>query len=399
MSHEKSQSYDRMNKLKCCVIVPTYNNHKTLKRVLDGILLQTANVIIVNDGSTDSTKNILADYPNLVQIHLEKNKGKGNALRQGFKKAKELEYDFAITIDSDGQHFPEDIPVFLNHLEQENQPVLLIGSRNMAQEGIPKKSSFGNKFSNFWFWFETGNKLQDTQSGYRLYPLNQIPEDFYTNKFEFEIEIIVRSSWNGVAVKNIPVQVLYDMNERVSHFRPFKDFTRISILNTVLVTIAIFYIKPRDFFRKLKKKGIKRFLIENVLESNDSKLKKSLSIALGVFIGIAPFWGFQTLLVLFLAYILKLNKVISFAFSNISFPPFIPFIIFASLKIGSLFIESDAVIFSSSNKSLDAIKENLFQYVVGSFIFATIMAILFGLSGYIILSVFSSKSKKQITNA
>jgi len=399
MSHEKLQSYDRMNKLKCCVIVPTYNNHKTLKRVLDGILLQTSNVIIINDGSTDSTKNILADYQDLVQIHLEKNKGKGNALRQGFKKAKELGYNFAITIDSDGQHFPEDFPVFLNHLEQEKQPVLLIGSRNMAQEGVPKKSSFGNKFSNFWFWFETGNKLQDTQSGYRLYPLNRIPEDFYTNKFEFEIEIIVRSSWKGVAVKNIPVQVLYDLNERVSHFRPFKDFTRISILNTVLVAIAIFYIKPRDFFRKLKKKGIKRFLIENVLESNDSKLKKSLSIALGVFIGIAPFWGFQTLLVLFLAYILKLNKVISFAFSNVSFPPFIPFIIFASLKIGSVFIESDAVLFSSSNKSLDAIKENLFQYVIGSFIFATIMAVFFGFSGYILLSVFSSKSKKQITNA
>ena len=75
-----SQSYDRMNKLKCCVIVPTYNNHKTLKRVLDGILVQTSNIIVVNDGSTDSTKNILADYPNLVQIHLEKNQGKGNAL-------------------------------------------------------------------------------------------------------------------------------------------------------------------------------------------------------------------------------------------------------------------------------------------------------------------------------
>lgn len=106
---------------------------------------------------------------------------------------------------------------------------------------------------------------------------------------------------------------MYDLNERVSHFRPFKDFTRISILNTVLVAIAIF-TSSQEIFRKLKKKGIKRFLIENVLESNDSKLKKSLSIALGVFIGIAPFWGFQTLLVLFLAYILKLNKVISFAF-------------------------------------------------------------------------------------
>ena len=97
----------------------------------------------------------------------------------------------------------------------------------MTQEGVPKKSSFGNKFSNFWFWFETGIKLEDTQSGYRLYPLKTIPKNYFTRKFEFEIEVIVRSAWNGVAVKNVPIKVLYDPSERVSHFRPFKDFTRI----------------------------------------------------------------------------------------------------------------------------------------------------------------------------
>ena len=136
----------------------------------------------------------------------------------------------------------------------------------MSQDGIPKKSSFGNKFSNFWFWFETGIKLDDTQSGYRLYPLQFIPKRFFTKKFEFEIEVIVRTAWNGIPVKNVPVNVLYDPNERVSHFRPFKDFTRISILNTILVFVTLFYIKPRDFFRSFKKKSFKNFLRENVLE-------------------------------------------------------------------------------------------------------------------------------------
>ena len=127
----------------------------------------------------------------------------------------------------------------------------------MTQSGIPKKSSFGNNFSNFWFTFETGVKLTDTQSGYRLYPLKPLANlRYYTNKFEFEIEIIVRASWKGIKVKNVPIQVLYDESERVSHFRPFKDFTRISVLNTVLVLISLIYIKPRDFFRSLKKKRI-----------------------------------------------------------------------------------------------------------------------------------------------
>ncbi len=220
-----------------CVIIPTYNNHKTLKRVLDGVLLYTHNIIVVNDGSTDTTSQILSEYASLVIISLEKNSGKGIALQAGFKKAQLLGYDYAITIDSDGQHYPSDLPVFIEEIKKSEHPVLLIGSRNMAHDSVPKKSSFGNKFSNFWFKFETGIELSDTQSGFRAYPLKFLPKKFYSSKFEFEIEIIVRLAWNGIEVKNIPIQVLYDPAERVSHFRPFRDFTRISIVNTVLVTI------------------------------------------------------------------------------------------------------------------------------------------------------------------
>jgi glycosyltransferase involved in cell wall biosynthesis len=384
----------RMEQLKVCVIIPTYNNHKTLKRVLDSVLHYTSNVIVVNDGSTDSTAQILEAYSHLVQIHHSKNTGKGKALRNAFKKALDLNYDYAITIDSDGQHFASDIPSFIAALETDAE-VLLIGSRNMTQENVPKKSSFGNKFSNFWFWFETGNKLEDTQSGFRLYPLKKIPSSYFTNKFEFEIEVIVRSAWKDIPVKNIPVQVLYDPEERVSHFRPFKDFTRISILNTVLVTIALFYIKPRDFFRKLKKKGFKKFFLENILESNDSNARKAFSIALGVFIGICPFWGFQTILVLFLAVLLKLNKAIAFAFSNVSFPPFIPFVIYGSLKIGSYFIVSDKPLILSMDMTLADIQKNIVQYLVGSFILATSMALLFGLTGYLLLILADNLKQKK----
>jgi glycosyltransferase involved in cell wall biosynthesis len=388
------QAIEAINRLKVCVIVPTYNNNKTLKRVLDSVLEYTSNIIVVNDGSTDDTSNILKQYSQLTQVHHPKNAGKGLALRNGFKKAIELNYNYALTIDSDGQHFASDIPKFIAEIEN-NKPVLLIGSRNMTQEGVPKKSSFGNKFSNFWFWFETGIKLEDTQSGYRLYPLKQIPKHYFTNKFEFEIEVIVRSVWKGIPIKNIPIQVLYDPQERVSHFRPFKDFTRISILNTVLVLIALLYIKPRDFFFSFKKKGIKKFLLENILHSQDSKLKKSLSIALGVFIGIAPLWGFQTIIVLSLAVLFRLNKAISFAFSNISFAPFIPFIIYGSLKTGSYFIPSQTPLFLDTAMTFADIQDNIKQYLVGSVIFATIMSFVFGLFGYLALTFFSIFKNKN----
>src|SRR5690606_2946021 len=236
---------------------------------------------------------VLAGYPELTVIHLPHNKGKGNALRIGFREATVHGFDYAITIDSDGQHFPDDIPVFVRAIEAEGM-ALLIGDRNMDREGIPGKSSFGNRFSNFWFRFETGIRLSDTQSGFRLYPLHELQNiRFYTTKFEFEIEVIVKAAWRGVPIRNVPVRVLYDPDERVSHFRAFLDFTRISILCTLLVLVTLLYIRPRNYFRTFNEKGFQRFFLEDLLHSKDSSLKQSLSVALGVLIGVSPFWGFQ----------------------------------------------------------------------------------------------------------
>ncbi|MDN4030850.1 DUF2062 domain-containing protein [Chryseobacterium gambrini] len=380
-----SEVRNAISEKKICVLIPTYNNEKTLKRVIDGVLDYTEDIIVVNDGSTDSTREILRSYSQIEVIDLPENKGKGNGLKIGFRKAKELGYDYAITIDSDGQHYPDDIPVFVEALLNEKEDVLLIGNRNMSQDGIPKKSSFGNRFSNFWFWFETGIKLEDTQSGYRLYPLHKIPKKYFTPKFEFEIEIIVRTAWRHVPVKNVPVKVLYDPAERVSHFRPFKDFTRISILNTILVTITLLYIIPRNFVNNFKKKSIKRFIKEDVLESDGSNRIKAFSIALGVFVGFSPFWGFHTLIVISLAVLFKLNKVLAFFASNVSLPPFIPFIIAASLFLGSPFVHGDSNIFSQE-LNFDLVKNNLLQYVIGSFILATSASAILGVATFLFLN-------------
>lgn len=241
---------------KVCVLVPTYNNEQTLDQVLRDVLIYTDQVIVVNDGSTDSTRELLQKFSQIDLVSYPINKGKGYALRQGFKRAVEKGFDYAISIDSDGQHFAEDLHKFLTRLA-DHPAAIIIGARNMDQSSVPGKSSFGNKFSNFWFWVETGLRMEDTQSGYRLYPVKQLsPMRFLTRKFEFEIEVLVRSSWKGIEMIHVPVRVFYaERGKRVSHFRPFKDFTRIGILNTFLVTIALFYIKPRNLFRMLKKKS------------------------------------------------------------------------------------------------------------------------------------------------
>lgn len=395
MIESSENNTDKIKEWGICILIPTYNNHKTLQRVLDGVLAFTSDVIVVNDGSTDQTEALLETYKDkLTLLHLPQNKGKGNALKAGFAKAHALGFSYAITIDSDGQHYPSDIPVFLDYLAQaKNKNILLIGSRNMNQEGVPKKSSFGNKFSNFWFWFETGISLSDTQSGYRLYPLKKLAKKYYTRKFEFEIEVIVRAAWNEVEVKNIPVHVLYDKSERVSHFRPFKDFTRISLLNTVLVCITLLYIIPRNFFRSFKKKSFKAFINEDLLGSNDTASVKALSIGLGTFIGLSPLWGLHSFLAIFLAITFRLNKVLAFAFSNVSIPPMIPLIIYASLQLGYYIVPNGSQHIALSEYSLTAISEHLVQYVLGSFALAITVSFCLGSISFFFISI-SNKQKK-----
>lgn len=393
IANKHQEILTELSDLKCCVLIPTYNNEKTLHKVIESVLAYTSDIIIINDGSTDSTSTILENFPSLIQIHFLMNKGKGMALRAGFKKAFADGFDYAITIDSDGQHYADDIPVFVNEIKN-NEGALLIGSRNMSHESVPGGSSFGNKFSNFWFWAETGIKLNDTQSGFRLYPLKLMNAmKFYTSKFEFEIESIVKASWRGVVVKNVPIKVLYN-DERVYHFRPYKDFARISVLNTWLILVALLYIKPRDLYRKMRKKGFKKFFAENVLKSDDSPKKKSLSIALGVFLGLTPFWGFHGILSLSLAAVFKLNKAIAFAFSNISIPPLIPFIIYGSLELGGLVFGTEIKLdFDNIVENVKLLKQ-VKEFLVGSFILATLGAIVFGTTGYLYL-IFRAKNKHE----
>lgn len=383
--------------LKVCVLVPTYNNAGTIASLLNDIQTFTRNILVVNDGSTDRTAEILHGFSLVSQVSYSKNRGKGFALRQGFKKAVELGYDYAITIDSDGQHFASDLPSFLEALEK-SPGSLFIGARNMNQSGVPAKSSFGNRFSNFWFKVETGIRLPDTQSGYRLYPVGRLKNmHFFTRKYEFEIEVIVRAAWKGIPVKPVPVSVFYpEPGERISHFRPFWDFTRISLLNTVLVGIAFLYIWPRDFFRKLLfQKKWREALVHELLHPHQSDIRKAASAAFGIFMGIIPIWGFQLIVAIFLSVVLKLNKVLVILFANISIPPVIPFVIYASYKVGAYWMPGSAHDISfSKSLSLSAIRYNFSQYLLGSVTLAIVSGLAAGLLTFGLLKIFKKKPRK-----
>lgn len=368
--------------INCCVLIPTYNNQKTLQRVIDGVLeyADAKDVIVINDGATDGTADILASYANRIHVlKNEPNQGKGFSLRKGFKEAIRLGYDNAISIDSDGQHLPGDIPLFIE-AAQAHPGALLMGSRNMEQEGVPGKSSFGNKFSNFWFWFETGLTLPDTQTGFRLYPLEPLKKTrLFTTKFETEIEVIVKLAWKDVPVIPINIRVIYDKNERVTHFRPFRDFTRISILNTWLVTLTLLWYLPRRIFLYIQKKGLWKLIKEEAIKPGESNFSKAISIGFGFFMGIVPIWGFQLLIGIPLSMYFRMNKVLFITAANISIPPMIPLIIFGSYKLGGLFYQNGVQLSDISDLTLESIHVNFVQYFLGG----TVLAIAAGLLGFL----------------
>ncbi|MCH5329404.1 MAG: DUF2062 domain-containing protein [Alistipes sp.] len=387
MTERRASCIERVAALKCAVIIPTYNNGGTIARVVNDVKRYAPDVIVVNDGSTDDTAAILASIPDIRVWGYGRNRGKGYALKYALKRASDEGFDYALTIDADGQHFADDIPAFIDRIEAAPDS-LLVGARNLAADNMPAKNSFANKFSNFWYKVETGRTLTDTQSGFRLYPLRRLQGlRMMTGRYEFEVEIIVRAAWRGIEVENIPVKVWYPpAEERVSHFRPLRDFTRISILNTVLVLCALLCYYPWRFLRSLTRENIRRFFDRQVLHSGESNLRMAASMGWGACCGVLPIWGYQLIFAVTTAHLLRLNKVVAGVFSNVSIPPAIPFILYGSMVLGAavLGIENR---FASGEITLENIGVSLWQYLVGSAVLASMVGAAVFAAGWIAMTV------------
>ena len=230
------------------VIIPTYNNAGTLKDVLSRTLAQGLPIVVVDDGCTDGTRVILSGFKDVTVIAHPKNQGKGAALKTAFRWALEKGYAYAVTIDSDGQHYPEDIPELL---KAKGERTIVVGSR--TTRGANAGGSFANRFSNFWFTAYTGISLTDTQTGFRLYPLRDLPSlKVVGNRYEAELSLLLFSAWKGLRLVPVQVHVNYP-KDRVTHFRPFQDFMRITLVNIIGLPLAIFYGWPRILLHKLLK--------------------------------------------------------------------------------------------------------------------------------------------------
>ena len=269
--------------------VPVYNNKDTVADLVAGCRSIIKNVVVVDDGSTDVDVASLLSGTDVVVLKHETNLGKGKAILTASKYIEEQGGLFMITIDADGQHNPPDIEKFIPLLN-DNDPAIIIGSRNFNTENVPGKSRFGREFANFWLRLETGIYIDDCQSGFRAYPVRHINRmKFSGSHYDFEAEVLAKAAWAGLNLKTVEVGVVYpESGKRVSSFRPFMDNLRISHTHAMLIGRRLLPLKHKRFvekkkndFRILRQPGK---LFKMLLRENATPAGLAAAAAVGIFL-------------------------------------------------------------------------------------------------------------------
>jgi glycosyltransferase involved in cell wall biosynthesis len=221
-----------MNQENFVVVIPAYNEEKTIRDIVKRTLKQCDKVIVVDDGSSDGTIAELENLP-IDLIKHEKNQGKASSLWDGFQFALKSKIDFIITLDGDAQHAPEDIRLLISdRIKYSNH--IIIGARLADKGSMPAKRYYANKIANFWIAWASGHPISDSQSGFRLYPVNLFDNfKISTSKnssFVFESEVIIKAAKVDVYSHAVTIPAIYRENARPSHFQGVRDITLITLM-------------------------------------------------------------------------------------------------------------------------------------------------------------------------
>ncbi len=216
--------------MRLCVVIPAYNAEETVGDVVRGAKKYLQDVVVVDDGSTDNTA-VAAEAGGAIVIRQSQNLGKGDALKTGFRYAIEKGYDAVITIDADGQHFPDEIPKFIERYK-EGRHQIIIGSRMHDKSCMPAYRYRCNIVGVILISVAARQYIADTQSGYRLYDVNMLKGiNIQFPRFQAETEILIKAGKKGFKITSLPIKVLYnERTETKSHYKRVVDTYNISIL-------------------------------------------------------------------------------------------------------------------------------------------------------------------------
>lgn len=206
-------------------VIPAFECEATVGRVVKGLREQLDVVIVVDDGSTDATAAAAAGGGGTVE-RLERNQGKGAALRAGIERALRNGAEALALLDADGQHDPADLPALLAVWDA-RRPDLVVGSRLHDPSSIPPVRYWTNYIGSKILSRMTGYELEDSQSGYRLIAAPFARRLALRSRgYAVESEMLIKASHEGAKLEHVPVRTIY--NGHSSHFLPVRDTVRIS---------------------------------------------------------------------------------------------------------------------------------------------------------------------------
>ena len=211
------------------VVIPAYNEVSTIAAVVRRTCRQVEWVIVVDDGSDDDTAGQLQGFPVTVLRHTH-NQGKAASLWHGMRLALAQGARAVITLDADGQHCPEDIPILVA-ANRQYPDKLIIAARLGQRARVPRLRRFANWMADFWISWAAGCPIPDTQSGFRLYPAKALETVNVAHDrrhgFVFESEILIEAARQCYYPMAVPIDAIYHYKARASYYRPLKDTVRI----------------------------------------------------------------------------------------------------------------------------------------------------------------------------
>lgn len=366
------------------VVLPTYNNARTLAEVLDAVALLGLPMFLVDDGCTDDTARVIdawiKSHPqiDLTVIMHARNRGKAAALRSGFNAAAARNVTHAATIDTDGQLTAADLPPMLD-IARKNPHAYVIGVRDDNAADYPSRSRIGRHVSNFFVRLESGRRVRDSQCGLRVYPLEMVHGvKCRANRFGFETEMITRAAWAGFDLAESPARCRYlPVGQRVSHFRPIQDSLRALAMHLRLIGRALLPVPHKRVRCEQSSVHAHRpswrvwirwlhpmRLWKQLRHTRIDRVSLASGLAVGVFIGNLPVYGFQTLLGLYTSRKLHLHPIAVIAGTSVSTPPVGPVLIAAAVWIGHFLLHGKPMLLSSFPSTAAAIRPLLGDLIV-----------------------------------
>ena len=385
-----------MNPDSVYAVIPVYNNAETVRDIAERTLKILPHVLLVDDGSTDIDLKPFCEERGIEFLRHKVNQGKGAALRDALNYlAMKPEVAYMIALDADGQHYPEDIPLFYPLME-ENDWTVIVGCRDFSGENIPDSSKFGREFSNFWIRLETGIRVEDSQSGFRAYPVRYLSKlRFLSTHYNFEAEILTRAAWGNLEIRNLPVRVHYPPREkRVSHFKPFRDNFRLSCIHFHLVALRLLPFPKQKLREKKREWSIfrPRELLTMLLKENAEPAGLGVSAGVGSFLAVLPLPACHIIVILYVTERLHLNKIMALAIQNLYMPPLSPFL---CIELGYFLRYGHWLTELSFRTCAQELHLRLWEWLLGSLILAPFWGIVSGFTVWFIASLLNRRSHEK----